>query len=312
MSLVSNNEMEGRRSQHRKRPRDMDDVDEATDEPRNHKQPKNRSQQNQIKPSSTQTQTHQTSHVPSLSPERSTVTKKKSKSERKNNPSSRIHSLKKQLAKAENMPMTIRRDKERELAALVSEQNKKMVLKAGKKNLQKYHFVRFIERQKAERTLKRLQQQLEKSDKQDEEAKAKIDQSIHETEVDINYTQYAPLAEKYISLYADEPHGSETKDQKRKASSKGASKPPMWYEVEKRMLEGGKRLKALREGRLSSEKKPEKDLSVSGKKKESRGNKKIAPVEGHSEDSGDQGIPKPDVVGSDDDENSSDGGFFER
>lgn len=208
--------------------------------------------------------------------------------------------------------MTIRRDKERELAALVSEQTKKMASKAGKKNLQKYHFVRFIERQKAERTLKRLQQQLETVEKQDEEAKAKIDHSIHEAEVDINYTTYAPLAEKYISLYADEPHGSEAKDKKRKASSNAGNKPPMWYEVEKRMIEGGARLKALREGRLSSEKKSEKDLGVPARKKDSRGNKKNAPVEGHSEESGDEGIPKPNVVAADDDENSSDGGFFER
>ncbi|KIV89233.1 hypothetical protein PV10_08817 [Exophiala mesophila] len=305
MSLISGSEMEGQHYQSRKRPRDTDDVDGPGDEPRTHKQPKNRSQQNHFQKSSIHA--HRISYNPRLSPEKSGITKKKSKSERKKNPSSRIHSLKKQLAKAENMPMTIRQEKERELAALVNEQSKKMVSKAGKKNLQKYHFVRFVERKKAERTLKKLQQQLESIEERDDTAKESLGQSLHEAEVDVNYTKYAPLAEKYISLYADE-----SRDQKREPDSTEASKPPMWYEVEKRMLEGEKSLEALREGKSSSESKSDKDLGTVGRKQGSRENKKK--LEDQSEESADADtqMHEADNPAEDDEENSSDGGFFER
>lgn len=49
---------------------------------------------------------------------------------------------------------------------------------------------------------------------------------MHITEVDLNYTQYCPLSEVYVSLYPNKTAPGE------------GPKPPMWAEVEKCMEDG--------------------------------------------------------------------------
>ena len=58
---------------------------------------------------------------------------------------------------------------------------------------------------------------------------------IHVAEVDLNYTQYCPLNEIYISLFAQKDSEDDGKDS---SEVDGASKPAMWAEVEKAMEEG--------------------------------------------------------------------------
>jgi hypothetical protein len=97
----------------------------------------------------------------------------------------------------------------------------------------------YSERQKATRTLKRLKKQLlEATTPEENEA---IQVQMHIAEVDINYTQFCPLNEKYLSLYP--PRG---KDDEEKVDAEEQSKPPLWVEIEKRMEEGT--LKELRYG----------------------------------------------------------------
>ncbi|EXJ92527.1 hypothetical protein A1O3_01079 [Capronia epimyces CBS 606.96] len=271
-----------------------------------------------------------------LSPVRSAVTK--TKHERETNPSTRIHSLRNLLGR-ESLPMTVRQEKERELAALLLDQQKAQLAKASKKNLQRYHFVRFVERQKAERTLKQLIKLKESSNcASDEEHMKKLDKSIHEAEVDLNYTKYAPLGEKYISLFVME----ENDKQKRKSQMKKKSyailtdtqreelqqieddlanvvrtaigtKPPMWYEVEKCMNEGQEKLDALREGRLTVGNKLVKELAAVGGKDDAALRSSTAqPVESRPSWLDDDGVIDPADLDSDDDEDMSDGGFFER
>lgn len=58
---------------------------------------------------------------------------------------------------------------------------------------------------------------------------------MRSAEVDLNYTQYFPLTETYVSLYPQNKVDSEGS----KAKTEGTgSKPPMWAEVEQCMEEG--------------------------------------------------------------------------
>lgn len=58
---------------------------------------------------------------------------------------------------------------------------------------------------------------------------------IHVADVDLNYTQYCPLNEIYISLFAQKDFGEDGKDS---SEVFDASRPAMWAEVEKAMEEG--------------------------------------------------------------------------
>lgn len=59
---------------------------------------------------------------------------------------------------------------------------------------------------------------------------------MHVAEVDLNYTQYCPLAETYVSLYPPKEGGAARLEESNTADI--SSKPPMWKEVEKCMEDG--------------------------------------------------------------------------
>ena len=90
-----------------------------------------------------------------------------------------------------------------------------------------------LERQKATRQLKKLRRQLLEAKSTDEVEALK--EQMHVAEVDLNYTQYCPLSEVYVSLY---PQKSFTGDGEKAEMAEAAPKPPMWAEVEKCMEEG--------------------------------------------------------------------------
>lgn len=164
---------------------------------------------------------------------------KHTKKERKSNRSSRIHSLKKLLAR-DTLPSNIRQEKERELAALEYDQAKHKSKKQDKKVLEKYHYVRFVERQKAEKRLKQLRKLLQD---EEEEKKVELEKDIHEMEVNRNYAIYAPLHRKYVSVFVK----SKGRNEEDVANITG--KPSMWHEVEEAMHEGQSALEALRDGK---------------------------------------------------------------
>jgi hypothetical protein len=57
---------------------------------------------------------------------------------------------------------------------------------------------------------------------------------MHVAEVDLNYTQYCPLSEIYVSLYPREKSATEDGED----TEKPDGKPPMWAEVERCMEDG--------------------------------------------------------------------------
>lgn len=231
---------------------------------------------------------------------------KHTKRERKQNRSTRIHSIRKLLAR-DTLPSTIRQDKERELSSLLLEQEQGKTKKQSKKTLEKYHYVRFVERQKAEKKLKQLRKK-----QQQQPDDATIEMKIHEMEVSRNYAIYAPLSEKYVSIFASKQSADQRDEQ--------GSKPPMWYTIEKAMKVGETALVAIREGKGSRKADVVHDTvkeKVSSKsKKEDRVQKpsKKALKESHSRvnDKGSKSMPVVESSNDVDDEDLSDGGFFER
>ncbi|OAP57532.1 hypothetical protein AYL99_08270 [Fonsecaea erecta] len=273
---------------------------------------------------------------PSLPPVRSAVSK--TKHERTTNPSTRIHSLRRLLSSPGELPGTVRQEKERELAALLFDQKRARAAQHARRNLQRYHFVRFMERKKAERSLKQLLRRRDSAEYNEPANKSELEELIHVAQVDINYTKYAPLGEKYISLYVDEAKGKKNKpkisksemeeldrdqqDEKRHfvdhmsniVRSANGAKPPMWYEVEKLMEEGEAKLEALREGKLTTGNRLQKELASLGGKEEAE----MRSVTGNQLEEtkpswlDDDGIIDPADLDSDQDGEMSDGGFFER
>ena len=247
----------------------------------------------------------QYSQTPSDNGTATSKTSTHTRRDRKNNRSSRIHSLRNLLGRG-GLPPNIQQEKERELASLLFDQEKDRVAKGGKKTLEKYHKVRFFERKKAERNLKRLQKErdsLQKNtapvtdgdgdvdpDTEDERVQARqarqarlreLETEIHCADVDLQYTLYSPLKEKYISLFVEDPlHFSKKKKQNippgvkkgvyamfdaeqqkqlghvhdegsQIIRSAAGLKPPMWYEVERCMKDTAstdtKKLELLRD-----------------------------------------------------------------
>ncbi|KIW73138.1 hypothetical protein PV04_01279 [Phialophora macrospora] len=276
--------------------------------------------------------------MPSLPPMRFAVTK--SKRERETNPSTRIHSLKNQLARGV-LPGTIRQEKERELAALLFEQEQNKLKQDARKNLQRYHFIRFIERQKSERNLKKLVR--ERDSCSDDIARRELEKQIHITEVDLNYAKYAPLGDKYISLFPNDHTDNKDKkkrgkfqmnrldfavlnDEQRKelrsqydqaanvVRSAEGDKPPLWYQVEELMAQGEAQLQSLRDGKLTIGKQLKTSLATLGGKEDAQmRNSNGRELEKAKPDWLDDGaVIDPADLDSDRDEDMSDGGFFER
>lgn len=161
-----------------------------------------------------------------------------------------------------------------------------------------------IERQKATRTLKKLKVRIAKADHDSTEYQ-NLQNDVHEAEVDVNYTLYHPLDEKYQSLYprnGDNVGMTEDITDDQRARKAGVTKPAIWKIVESSMTDGT--LEALRDGRLrrslldnrsrqNSQAKARQ--SVSGKKAEDQTGKSLSTKKtALSEQDGD-----------------SDGGFFE-
>jgi rRNA-processing protein Efg1 len=214
------------------------------------------------------------------------------RNDRKTNRSSRIHSIRNLLARGD-LPPNIKIEKEREIAGLLFDQQKDKLAKETAQMITKYHKIRFFERRKAERNLRRLTKQRDvventqksldehrngiggysedrqeaSASKTEREAQLKpIDQQIREARIDLSYTLYSPLTEKYISLFAEGPKAAtprskepetqlmKVQDQKQLSTQQSqelesqeednnspmntsdySTKPPMWHEVERIM-----------------------------------------------------------------------------
>lgn len=225
---------------------------------------------------------------------------------------SQIRSLTRLLSHNDNLPADVRIEKERALTGYQHDLD--VILKDRQKSqmIKKYHMVRFFERQKASRILKKLQKRLGATVRNTDEHR-ELDREIHKAEVDLNYTLFYPLGEKYLSLYPRTEEGE--RDSSGGNSAQGDRKlgerPPIWLMVEKRMADGT--LDALRDGKVSDDlytkSKPNQKTEVSIQKP-----LKQKPASKNEDSARKGGGRKPSDHANMDEtsDSASDGGFFEK
>ncbi|KAL9103447.1 MAG: hypothetical protein Q9163_001510 [Psora crenata] len=215
---------------------------------------------------------------------------------------SKVRDLTRLLQHSDRLPADVRIEKERALAGYKNDLENALREKQKQQIIGKYHMVRFFDRQKATRNLKKLKRQLAAVPPGDT-AYQEIREALHHAEVDVNYTIYHPLTEKYLSLFPRMSKGSASPTStsgNSVAGNKASSKSPMWSIVEQCMQEGT--LDALREGKLSSRyARSVTDVShgiasdeVRQKQRKQEPRQKVADYQDPSDDG-----------------NDSDGGFFE-
>ncbi|KAF1925524.1 uncharacterized protein M421DRAFT_103071 [Didymella exigua CBS 183.55] len=166
----------------------------------------------------------------------------------------RIRDLKRLLAHVDNVPKhkmsaSSRIERERELEACEHELEEK-TMKAReseyrKKMIGKYHQVRFFDRQKATRVMKRLKKELATA--ADDDEKTILQKKLHNAEVDVNYAISYPLMKPYSSLYPTSKK-PKSKNAGTDDSDEAKSKPEevdgpkgdvmVWKMVEQAMEEG--------------------------------------------------------------------------
>lgn len=193
----------------------------------------------------------------------------------------RIRDVKRLLNK-QSLPADARIVQERALAGYEEDLAEETARRERSSMISKYHFVRFLgmlyenprsrppcvsritndsyfflDRKTANKQLSRLRRH-EKDENLDAKKKKSLERKIHDAEVNLNYTIYYPLTEKYISLYPkskgksseDAEAESETEpENKDKKQQPEGEKPALWSVVEKCMKE--ETLGLLREGKLN-------------------------------------------------------------
>ncbi|KAJ5574359.1 uncharacterized protein N7459_008786 [Penicillium hispanicum] len=167
----------------------------------------------------------------------------------------RIRDVKRLLNKT-SLPADARILQERALAGYEQDLVEETARRERSQMIKKYHFVRFLDRKTATKQLNRLLR-YEKEKDLDSKQKSHLKRKIHAARVNLNYTIYYPLTEKYLSLYpkskgkASDNAGAESESEpesKEKMKQADEPKPALWSVVEKCMEEGN--LDLLREGKL--------------------------------------------------------------
>lgn len=199
------------------------------------------------------------------------------------------------------LPPKIRIAKERELASAQHELAEAQAGEKRSKMIARYHKVRFFDRQKATKRLKRAKKALK--EEEGEKEREKLGTEVDECELDVQYAIYYPLDVPYVALYPSVKKG-EDEGEDGKASEVKRQGDAEMRALLKRCVELG-RLDALRNGKLDmegnykaeegdaeEEQKP-KQKKTEAKEEKKNGKRKAEEIE--PEESGDE----------------SDGGFFE-
>lgn len=150
------------------------------------------------------------------------------------------------------------------------------------------------ERQKATRALKRLQRRLDASSPDTSEYN-QLEKEVQDATIDMNYTIYHPLTEKYQSLF---PRQGSAGGKETPARKLVTEKPAMWKVVERCTADGT--LEALRDGKLATS-------IQAGKKK----NVPEIPRAKRGSESGHAGSKSVKSAARREQDEDSDGGFFE-
>ncbi|KAE8349857.1 rRNA-processing protein efg1 [Aspergillus coremiiformis] len=252
----------------------------------------------------------------------------------------RIRDVKRLLNRVD-LPADARIVQERALAGYENDLDEEMNRRERSKMIKKYHFVRFLDRKTASKDVRRLERREKEVSDSDLDSATKekklstLAQQLHIARTNLNYTIYHPLAERYVALYAE---AKKKKDQAKDGEkdedgdagytlvhTTTAENPAMWHTVEKCMKDGT--LELLRDGKLTTHNKngessagtkrtatrssaQHKATTKTSVKPQGREDKKGKTSRGAASIN-DGRKSRTHQSPSDNDEDESDGGFFE-
>lgn len=106
----------------------------------------------------------------------------------------------KRLLAKDKLSALSRQDAERRLAALEDELERRTNAQKERKNAQRYHKVRFFERQKLTRRIGKAKRRLAENDLSDEHKKEAEDE-LATSRILLNYVLHFPMTQKYVALF---------------------------------------------------------------------------------------------------------------
>lgn len=170
---------------------------------------------------------------------------------------SQIRSLRRLLERNDSLPADVRVEKERALQTARHELEEAEKARRRNEMIGRYHKIRFFDRQKATKRLKRARKELDGCPDGDE-GRTELARRVQDAEVDINYAQYYPLDRHYVSLFPrrktkgdDDDNSEEGEDgaNGNEAIVERKGDTEMWERVKQCMANGT--LDALRNGKLT-------------------------------------------------------------
>ncbi|WWC62765.1 uncharacterized protein I303_105362 [Kwoniella dejecticola CBS 10117] len=216
-----------------------------------------------------------------------------------------IRQTKRLLAK-DTLEPGLRVQTQRRLTSLEADLANALKRDVEKKNGAKYHMVKFFERQKLVRIIKRIQKKLKSSSEISDKKRAKLEEELEDARVMMNYVLNFPNTEKYISLFP--PSASSSSEQRTEEEAEQEEKaklklPPLIHPTptEKQLKEEydkpSKRRheilleisQLMKDGKLSNtpeeEIKKEKNISLlSHERSATKGDKKVDEVAEEEDD----------------------------
>ncbi|KAF2773113.1 hypothetical protein EJ03DRAFT_154227 [Teratosphaeria nubilosa] len=231
---------------------------------------------------------------------------------------SSIRSLRRLLEHDDGLPADVRIEKERALQSAQHELEREQSAKKRSDMIARYHKIRFFDRRKAERNLKKAKKAL--SACEDAAVAEGLEQRAKDAEVDVNYAIYYPLDKSYVSLYPtkrkkegknDDDAAEEHKAQKGEVERQGDKE--MWEMVRQCMADGT--LDDLRNGKLTAGEEQAKETAapevkpVVNKKQQSK-KEKALPGDAHG-NRRERRIAAAAAKAKAESDNESEGGFFE-
>nr|OQO23830.1 hypothetical protein B0A51_09774 [Rachicladosporium sp. CCFEE 5018] len=145
-----------------------------------------------------------------------------------------------------DLPPKIRIEKERALASAQTELAKEAEADKRGKMIARWHKVRFFDRQKATKRLKRARKAVREEGISEEERAAR-GREVDECEVDVAYAIYYPLDKAYVALY---PSARKKDGEDEEVSGEAGRKGDETMREVIRKCIGASTLDALRHGRL--------------------------------------------------------------
>ena len=203
------------------------------------------------------------------------------------------------------LPPKVRISKERELASAQHELAESQAAEKRSKMIARYHKVRFFDRQKATKRLKRARKAM-KEVEDDAVRREELAREADECELDVQYAMYYPLDVPYVALY---PSHKKVEGQEEDSDGKAVEvarqgDAEMRALLKKCVTEG--KLDALRNGKLDKEGNYKPVEGAADDETKAKDKKKKA--EGKEDKNGKRKAEEMEPEASGDE---SDGGFFE-